>query len=153
MHPLLPKTIKQLLPNEDNNSSKALFITVGPTLIDALSNGEDFIETCNKLHLDPYDAALLLGSDEFIKYIEAYISLGDLTDKTQRIRLTKAILASQIANGMTFRRKEPMDLIEHIRKELQISDHSSQINVQIVNTSVPRPYSKLKETKILPPQE
>jgi hypothetical protein len=148
LHPFLPQTINELLPTEDKTSSASLFLAVGPALVDALSNGEDFIETCNRLRLQTDDAFRILSSKEFKSYVEAYLSLGDITDKHVRIRFVKALLAVQVANGVTSRKREPIDFVEHIRKELSTSEKSTSINVQVVNTSVPRPYTR-KETPIL----
>jgi len=144
--PLLPQNISELLPSvDDKKSFKSLFVTIGPALVDALSKGEDFVETCNRLRLQPTDAFNLLSAPEFISYVEAYLSIGDITDKHQRIRLVKAMLAAQIADGNINRRRDALDYISHIQKELSSSEKNTTVNVQVVNTSVPRPYIKNKE--------
>jgi hypothetical protein len=146
--PYLPTNIKELLPTENNPSFKSLFVAIGPSLIDRLAAGEDFVEICNSLRINPDDAIRLLQAPEFLSYIEAYLSLGDITDKHTRIRLVKSLLAAQIASGApSSKRRDALDYIAHIQKELSSSDRETNVFVQVNNTSVPRPYLKNTNTK------
>jgi hypothetical protein len=147
-HPFLPQTISELLPTEDKKTSVSLFIAVGPALVDGLLAGEDFVDVCNRLRLQTDDAYKLLSSKEFRAYVEAYISLGDITEKHQRVRLAKALLATQVAQGLPIKKRDALDYIAHIQKELTSTDKETNINVQVINTSVPRPYNKIKEAEI-----
>ena len=141
LSPYLPRTIQELLPKTADDS-KIAFIAFGPLLIDSLSKGENIIEAANNAGIDPQEAARLIATPEFIKYVEAYLSLGDITDRASRIRLAKAILASQIASGVSSKKKEPLDILEYIRKETDTKRGGGGVQVNIVNNSVPRPYGK-----------
>ena len=142
LSPYLPKTIQELLPKTADDS-KIAFIAFGPLLIDSLSKGDNIIEAANNAGIDPQEAARLIATPEFIKYVEAYLSLGDITDRASRIRLAKAILASQIANGVSSKKKEPLDILEYIRKETDSKRGGGGVQVNIVNNSVPRPYKRI----------
>ena len=151
MENYLPSNLKELLPSEENPGFKSLFVAIGPSLIDALARGEDFVTTCNKLRINTDDALSLLSSKEFTAYVEAYLALGDITDKHTRIRLVKAMLAAQIASGViSTKKRDALDYIQHIQRELTSTDHQTNINVQVVNTSVPRPYLKKQEVIDVP---
>jgi len=131
--------IAELLPKNDQDY-KITFIAVGPKLLDALLKGMDITSAANEAGIAVGDAIKLLATPEFNRLKEAYLSIGDLESKEVRIRIAKSILAAQIAAGVTFRKREPMDILEYVRRELDVKRGESSVNVYIKNDIVPRPY-------------
>ena len=140
----LPTNISQLLPENNEKDYQQTFVAVGPMLIDSLANGEDIQTAANKAKINPLEAIKLLATPEFQRYVETYLAIGDLTDRDARVRLSKTILASMIANGVVSRRKDPLDILDYIRREHEPRKGGTNVMVQVNNTSVPRPYT-LKE--------
>jgi len=82
--------------------------------------------------------------------VEAYVSIGDLATKPVRIRIAKSILAIQIANGVVAKKREPLDILEYVRKE-QISNKGigNGVHVHLHAGNIPRPYTRVEEIKTL----
>lgn len=145
--PVLSTNISRLLPENNEKDYIQTFVAIGPILIDALESGKTIQEAAYAAHIDAGTAISLLGSKEFRKYVEAYIALGDLKDRDNRIRFSRAVIASMVANGIVSGKKEPLDYIEHIRRETEAKKGGSNVLVQINNTSVPRPYKLVEQEK------
>jgi hypothetical protein len=140
-NPFTPQNISELLPKSDQDF-KVTFIAIGPKLLDALNKGKNIVEASHEAGISEHDAVKLLASPEFNRLKEAYLSIGDLEDKTVRVRIAKSILAAQIAAGVTFRKREPMDILEYVRREFDVKRGEHSVNVFIKNDIVPRPYLK-----------
>ena len=139
---LLPQTIGELLPKSSKNIQVS-FVAVGPILIDALNEGLDFDEACFKARITPTQAVDLLSNPEFIKYVEAYLSIGDISDRAVRLRIAKSILAAQIATGnISAKKRDALDVLNFVNKEMD-SKRGVSVNVNVLqNTSVERPYQR-----------
>lgn len=146
LSPLLPTHISQLLPENNEKDYQQTFVAIGPILIDSLAAGEDITQAAIKAHVSPTTAIKLLATPDFQKYVETYLAIGDLTDRDARVRLSKTILASMIANGVISRRKDPLDILDYIRREHEPRKGGTNVMVQVNNTSVPRPYT-IKEVE------
>ena len=143
----LPINISQLLPENNEKNFQTTFVAIGPMLIDSLASGDSLVDACAKAHISPDRAIKLLAAPQFLRFVESYLAIGDLKDRDARIRLSKAILASQIASGIVSKRKEPLDILDYIRKEHEAKKGSSNVYVQVLNNSVPRPYA-LKNAEV-----
>jgi hypothetical protein len=139
--PFLPQNISELLPKSDQDF-KVTFIAVGPKLLDALMEGKNIVEASHVAGISEFDAVKLLASPEFNRLKEAYLSIGDLESRAVRVRIAKSILAAQIASGVTFRKREPMDILEYVRREQDTGKGGTSVSVFIKNTNVPRPYNR-----------
>lgn len=140
--PLLPSSIEELLP-KSNEDVTVSFVAVGPILIDALNSGLDFNEACKLAHITGEQGCKLLANPQFIKYVEAYLTIGDITDRSVRLRIAKSILAAQIATGHIIgKRRDALDILNLVNKEMDVKRGTGvQVNV-FQNNTVARPYMK-----------
>ena len=142
---MIPKTVAELLPDTSEQDHKTIFVAVGPILIESLANGEDLYKAAEKAKIRPEDALKLFATPEFAKYVEAYLTLGDITDRQARLRLGRSILAAAIASGMTLgKKRDVLDILEYLRRETEVRrGRNIFVGVKITNDSVPRPYNIL----------
>jgi len=147
--PFLPKNISELLPSSSGEDTTISFVAIAPTLIHSLAAGKSIYEAAEEARIHVNDAVKLLATPQFKRYVEAYLSLGDLLDRESRLRLSRAILAELVANGRIVNpKRDALDILNYIRQETETKSNSSRpIAVQIINNSVPRPYQQIKEVK------
>jgi hypothetical protein len=142
VNPLVPRTIDSLLPKSEQDYSTLLVVS-GARLLEALMMGKEVEVAARESGLTTEDAVKLLATEEFARYAEAYANIGDVADKAVRIRIAKSILAAQIANGETYRKREPMDILEYVRKEQQQTGKGGGgVNLTLnLGGAIKRPYA------------